>query len=151
MSRENVEIVRFAYEQVYAQRSTDIPGVRERIADDFRFHLRRGFPGRTVYHRDEMTEVWADLEATFTDYSLTPESYEALGDYVVVTLHQSARLRGSSQRIDETICHLWHVVAGKAREGWTFGRKGEALEAAGLRSRATPPPRKAQRGGSAGG
>jgi hypothetical protein len=135
MSQENLEIVRLAYEKGYLNRTADHPEVRGRVADGFRFHARRGFPGRPVYRLDEMTELWADLDATFTDYSLSPESYEALGEeYVLVRLRQSARLRGSNARLDETVYHLWNISGGKAVEAWTYGREAEALESAGLRA-----------------
>ena len=134
MSQANLEIVRLAYEKGYMNRTTDFPELRERVSDDFRFHTRAGWPGRTVYGRDEVTEIWADLDATFIDYSLSPEGYDALGEeYVLVRLRQSTRLRGSSERLDETVFHLWQVSGGKAKEAWTFVREDEALEAAGVK------------------
>ncbi len=132
MSQEYVEIVRFAYEEGLAKRTTDHPDTPERFADDFRFHARRGFPGRPVYRLDQVTELWADLDATFTDYSIYPDGYESIGEYVLVRIRQSARLKGSDKRLDDTLYHLWHVVDGKAKEGWAYGRREEALEAAGL-------------------
>ena len=87
-----------------------------------------------AYRLDEMTALWADIDATFSDHSLVPQSYEAIGSTdVLVTLHQTARLRGSEHRINETIYMLWRLVEGRADETWTFTDKAKALEAAGLR------------------
>src|SRR5689334_2681568 len=98
MSNENVEIVRWVYEKGHAQRTIDIPGREDRVAADYRFHTRPDFPGRSAYRLDQMVELWADLDSTFTDYSLIPQRYEPFGDsHVLVTLRQTARLRGSDQ------------------------------------------------------
>ncbi len=67
-----------------------------------------------------------------SDFSLAADDFEAIGDYVVVTVKQSARLRGSDARIDDTIYHVWHVPNGRPRETWGYGSRDEALEAAGL-------------------
>ncbi len=131
MSRENVEIVRWAYEDGLARRRVDTPGVEERVAPDYRFHPRPGFPGRTVYRIDELTALWADLDTTFIDHSLVPTHYEEIGTHVLVTLQQTARLRGSDHEIHDTLYQLWFLSEGKIQETWTFTEKAEALEAAG--------------------
>ena len=94
MSQENVEIVRLAYREGYERRTVE--NVRELAADDFCFHTRPGWPGRSLYRFDEVLEFWADLDDTFTEYSLVPERFAAVEDYVLVTLRQSARMRGSA-------------------------------------------------------
>ncbi len=132
MSQENVEIVRWALEEGLAQRTVDMPGVEERFEADYRFHTRPEFPGRAAYRLDELTALWADLDTTFTDHSLVPTRYEEIGTYVLVTLQQTARLRGSDQEINLTVYQLWLLSGGKVQETWTFTYKEEALEAAGL-------------------
>ena len=133
MSRENLEIVRWAYEEMFPRRSVDVPGIEDRFAPDYRFNTRPGFPGRIRYPLDELPAIWADLDSTYTDYSLVPQSYEPLGaDFVLVTLRQEARLRGSDQRIDQTIYHLSRLAEGRLQESWTFIDEAEAREAAGL-------------------
>jgi len=129
---ENVEIVRWLHEQGHARRTVKTPGAEDRVASDYRFHPRPDFPGRSTYRLDEMVRFWADLDATFTDYSLIPQSYEPIGPaHVLVTLQQTARLRGSDQMLSELIYMLW-LVEGKAQETWTYADREEALEAAGL-------------------
>lgn len=132
MSEANVDIVRWVYENGHARRTVSVAGAEHRVAPDYRFHPRPGFPGRSAYRLDEMVEFWADFDATFTDYSLIPESYEPVGpDHVLVTLRQTARLEGSEQMLTELIYMLWHLVEGTVHETWTFVDRDEAIEAAG--------------------
>lgn len=127
-----MEIVRWAFEEGLARRTVNIPGAEERFASDYRFHTPPGFLGRTVYRLDELTPLWADLDTTFTDHSLVPMHYEEIGTYVLVTLQQTARLRGSDDEINFTFYQLWLVSEGKIQETRTFTDNAEALEAAGL-------------------
>ena len=127
-----MEIVRRIYEEGFARRSVDVPGIKERVAPDYRFHARPGWPGQAVYRLDEMTALWADLDATFTDHTLVPTRYEDLGSYVLVALHQAARLRDSDHAISQNFLHLWHLSGGKVQETLSFTDRAEALEAAGL-------------------
>ena len=130
MSQENVEIVRFAYEEGHARRTVDVPGLDELVSPDYRFHARPDWPGQSVYRLDEMTALWADLDATFANHSLVPTHYEDMGAYVLVTLQQTARLRGSDKKINDTIYQLWLLREGKVQETWTFTEKADALKAA---------------------
>ncbi len=130
MSRENVEIVRLAYDVAYAERSVE--RVREKFADDFTWHNRGEFPGRHLFRVDEMPQLWADLDDTYSDFSLVPAEFVAEGEYVIVTIRMSARPRASNARVEGTIWHVWHVVDGKPREGWAYGDRREAFEAAGV-------------------
>lgn len=133
MSEENVEIVRWLYEEGHAKRTIDVPGVEDRVASDYRFHARPDFPSRPVYRLDQLPEFWADLDSTFDDYSLIPQSYESVGPaHVLVTLRQTARLRGTDQRISELIYMLWYLTEGAVRETWTATGRTEVLESAGL-------------------
>ncbi|MDQ3729060.1 MAG: nuclear transport factor 2 family protein [Actinomycetota bacterium] len=136
MSQENVEIVRRAYEESYAQRSVE--PTREFASDDFRFHARADFPGQTSYGIDEMTKLWSDMDETYSEYSLKAEEFVDHGDYVLVSLAQSARLRGSETRVESAVYHVWEVREGKVIAAWGFSDRAEALEAVGLREWAQP-------------
>jgi predicted SnoaL-like aldol condensation-catalyzing enzyme len=131
MSQENIELVRAAYREGYQHRTVE--PLRDTVAGDFRFHMRRGWPGRPVYRFDEMTQIWADLDETYSEFRLAPEDYAAVGDYVLVTIRQSARMRGSDSRVESTIWHVWRITDGLVREAWTFDSEKDALEAAGLK------------------
>ncbi len=128
MSQESVELVRAAYREGYARRTVE--PFRDKVADDFRFHMRRGWPGRPVYGFDELTQIWADLDETYSEFRLVPEDFAPIGDFVVVTIRQSARMRESDARIKATIWHVWHVADGRVREAWTFDSEKDALAAA---------------------
>ncbi|MCB0874953.1 MAG: hypothetical protein R2718_13155 [Solirubrobacterales bacterium] len=133
MSEANVEIVRWLYEEGHAKRTVDAPGAEDRVAPDYVFHSRPDFPSRPAYRLDQLPEFWADLDATFDDYSLTPLSYEPIGPaHVLVTMEQAARLRGSDQRLSELVYMLWHLTDGKAKETWTSTVREQVLEVAGL-------------------
>ena len=132
MSLANVDLVRRAYDVAYVERSVE--NVRALASDDWVFHGRPEFPGRQVYRMEEMPEIWADLDETYSEFSLTPEDFTPIGkEHVVVRIKTSARLRGSELRMDATQYHIWHVQAGKLRETWACNTRQEALEAAGLR------------------
>ena len=130
MSQENVEAVRLAYEVAYVERS--IENVRERFDENFVWHSRPDFPGRAEYRADEMSRLWAELDETYTEFSLVTEDFMPVGAYVVATIRTGTRMRGSDARIDTTSYHVWHVPDGKPREAWSYGTREEALEAVGL-------------------
>ena len=131
MSRENVEVVRRAYEEAFANRSTE--GAEDWTSEDFRFHAQAEFPGRASYTRDEMTQLWADIDEAFSEYTLVPDAYADAGDHVLVTLRQSARPHESDARVESMLYHVWEVRNGKAIQAWTYADRAEALEAVGLR------------------
>jgi ketosteroid isomerase-like protein len=126
---ENVEMVRRAYEVGYAARSVEV--LRETFAEDFLFHTRPEFPGGGAYGIDALTELWADLDDTYSEFSLVPVDYTAIGHHVLVTLRQSTRLRGSDARLENTIYHLVRINDGKVAEAWTYVDRERALEAVG--------------------
>jgi hypothetical protein len=132
MSQENLEVVRLAYDVAYSQRSVE--GFRHVAAENYAYHVRAEWPGRALYSLDEMPQLWADINNTFSEFSLVAEDFAVLGDeYVLVTIRQSFRMRGSDRRIESTAFHLWNVRDGKARETWVYGTREEALAAVGLR------------------
>lgn len=63
---------------------------------------------------------------------LVPIAFEDAGDYVIVTVETSARLRGSDRRIEGRIWHVWRMRDGLALEGGSHASREEAAEAAGL-------------------
>ena len=130
MSRENVELVREGYRVIYDGRSVE--GFEGWFAQDFRWHQRPEFPGRRVYRVDELPQLWADLDGTFAEFSVSPEVFEEVGDYVIAAVRTTTRLRGSTTRIEAMIYHVWHVRDGVAHEAWAYADRDQALAAAGL-------------------
>src|SRR4051794_36792704 len=131
MSRENIELVRPAYDVAWPQRSVD--GFKDRFADDFIWRQRPEWPGRSVYGRDDMHELWADLDETYSEYRLVASDYADVREYVVVTVKLSAYLRATNDRIEGTVFHVWRVDDGLVAEACVYSTRLEALEAAGLR------------------
>src|SRR4051794_40889419 len=132
MSAKNVEMVRLAYDIAWPQRSVD--GFQDRFADDFTWRQRPEWPGRSAYGRDEMDALWADLDETFAEYTLTAMDYADAGDYVVVTVRTSACLRAIHDVVEGTVWHVWRVDDGLVAEACVYGTRQEALEAAGMTS-----------------
>jgi ketosteroid isomerase-like protein len=130
MSRANIDLVRLAYDVAWPQRSVD--GFQDRFTDDFTWRQRPEFPGRSVYARDEMHELWADLDETFSEYKLEAVEYADAGEYVVVTVNTSSRLRASNHRIEAALWHVWRVHDGLVAEACTYSSRRDALEAAGM-------------------
>jgi ketosteroid isomerase-like protein len=130
MSQENIEIVRKAYDVAFVQR--DVEGILDRFAADFTWHQRAEWPGRPTYGASEMPQLWDELDGTYSELNMTPVEYVDAGEYVVVRLETSARPRGSDARVEAMIWHVWHMRDGLAQEGWAYGTRREAAEAAGL-------------------
>jgi len=128
MPSENVELAHLAYEVAYVRRSLE--GFEERFTDDFTWHQRAEWPGRAAYPRDELTALWEDLDATYSEFTLEPVEFAEIGDSVLVTVHTSARLRTSDHRIDGTIWHLWRFRDARLTEVRVYSDHQEALNAA---------------------
>jgi ketosteroid isomerase-like protein len=131
MRGDNIDLVRPAYDVAWPQRSVD--GFRDRFADDFTWRQRPEWPGRSVYGRDDMPELWADLDETFSDYKLVAVDYAEAGDHVIVTVNLSAYIRASHDRIEGTVWHVWRLHDGLVAEVCVYSTRREAVEAAGIR------------------
>jgi ketosteroid isomerase-like protein len=130
MSQTNVDLVRLAYDVAYDQRSLE--GLDDRFSADFIWYQRPEWPGRFAYGRDEIPQLWADLDETYSEFLLVPVEFADAGEYVVVTVNTSARLRASDVRLEATIWHVWRMVDGVAVEARAYSDQQEAREAAGL-------------------
>jgi ketosteroid isomerase-like protein len=129
MSHEQIEVARLAYDVAFVQRS--VAGVRELVAEDFTWRQRAEWPGRSDYTIEEIPQLWADLDDTYTEYNLLPVEFVDVGEYVVVTVETTARLRASDRRIARRLWHVWHIRNGLVLEGRTYGSRAEAMEAVG--------------------
>src|SRR3954452_875567 len=87
-SSENVELAHIAYDVAYVRRR--IEGDEDRFTDDFTWHQRAEWPGRSVYPRDELTTLWEDLDGTYSEFTLEPVEFEEIRDCVVAV--RDARL-----------------------------------------------------------
>jgi ketosteroid isomerase-like protein len=131
MSRENVELVRFAFEE-FAQ-----GGVERMLAffpEDGVMYPYPEWVEASEYRGEDgmraITSVWTD---NFDDYAIAPEEIRDLGDCVLVLGEQTGRIKGSGVPIRQPIgMVLSDFRDGKIGEGRFFLTWKQALEAAGL-------------------
>src|SRR3954451_2685734 len=111
MSQENVEAVRRAYDVAFAERNVE--KVLDEVDENFVWHQRPEWPGRSLYRIEDLPQLWADIDDTYADFRLVPEHFAPLGEYVLVHVRTSARMRATDARVEGTLCHVWHVRDGK--------------------------------------
>ncbi len=131
MSRENVEVVRKAWE-AFVRRDNEaaLALYDPEIEIDLRDEARAG---TSVYYGLEGVQAWfRDLLSVFEDMTSEVEEWIDGGDQVVAMVRSYGRGRQSGVPVDMLEAHLWTVRDGKLRRLRTFATKEEALEAAGL-------------------
>jgi ketosteroid isomerase-like protein len=127
MSRENVEVVRQAWE-AFARRDNEAAFAL--YDDEVEIHspvdgrVYRGLGGVRDYNRDWLS-VW-------DDFSVDVEEWVDAGDHVVAIVQWSGRGKHSGVPAELTAAHLWTLRNGKLWRLRVFPTKTEALEAAGL-------------------
>jgi ketosteroid isomerase-like protein len=104
--------------------------MREAFADDFTWHQRAEWPGRPVYRIDELPDLWAELDETYSEFVLEPVEFAEVGNCVLVKVHTSAPLHASNERIDGVIWHVWQIVDGRVQNVHVYTERSDALEAA---------------------
>ena len=131
MSRENVELVRKAFE---AYNRGDIEGAMSYFASDCRYTAAGTIPDRTgVFHGpDGYAEFIGWLRSEFDDARAEVDELVDGGDTVVVGATLRGRGRQSGVETEFNFWQAWTVEDGKFVQGQGFTNRGEALEAAGL-------------------
>lgn len=131
MSRENVEIVRRAYE---AFNRGDPEGLVADLARDFDYVTTGTIPGAGGVYRGP--EGFRQFMQWFSDAFDNPrvELHELIeaDDQVLAALTLRGDGKQSGVAASWDVWHLWTVRDGKVVRGQGFTRRGEALEAAGL-------------------
>jgi ketosteroid isomerase-like protein len=131
MSEENVETVRRTFEAFsdggidaaleYCDPEIEWWAPPEWLED----RLYRGHEGVR-----ELTAFWTQQ---FDELQLEPERFIDLGgDHVLALIHQSGRIRGSSDRIEQPFGYLADIGNGKLTQVHAYFSWEAALEAAGL-------------------
>jgi ketosteroid isomerase-like protein len=132
MSRENVELVRRAYDTFNRR---DLEAFLELMDTDVEFiPFERALEGGGAYQgHSGVRRWWEDSFAVVPDLQVEPHEVRDLGDWTVT----QGRLRGqgaeSGARFDRV---LWHVAQWRNRKQvwWSaFATEAEALEVVGLR------------------
>jgi ketosteroid isomerase-like protein len=131
MSRQNVEIVRRAYE-AYEQR--DAATLESLTEPDLVWELQSELPdAATLRGPDEVLAWLTGWDAEFVDSRIDPEQFVDLGDRVLVVSRVSGRGRISEAEVEVRTTHLFTLRNGRIADVRAFFDHGAALEAAGVR------------------
>jgi ketosteroid isomerase-like protein len=100
VSRENVEIVRRAFE-AFEQRGFEAAG--EFFHEDFQMRQLPGFPGGTSFHGwREAVQNLTDWIGSFETFTGVPQKFIAAGeDRVVVVYYERARPREAAVEVEQ--------------------------------------------------
>ena len=128
MSQENVESIRRGLE---AWRSGDTETL-ERLKDEFLapdFEIEPLYFDGTYRGREQLWQLWSDLDEFWDEYGLEIEDLVDLGEHVLAV----RRGRGSGVPVDQRMWILWRFSGKRAVHAKSFASKAEALEADGVR------------------
>lgn len=126
MSQANIEVVRRLFDSYvrgdYAEAATC-------LAVDVVYEVGQELPARG---REAVRVMWERWDDTWDELETVPEEFIDAGDQVLVTVHYSARGRGSGIKFAERLFDVYTFCDGKCVRKREFRRRSEALEAAGL-------------------
>jgi ketosteroid isomerase-like protein len=132
MSKENVEIVRRAYE-AFSQAGLD--GLLEHFHPDAEYDITAAigpFAGM-YYGRAAIRNFLADYFATWEYVTMVPEDFIDAGeDHVVVLLRMRMRRKGSGVEVEAQTNNVWTLRDGKAVRMAVYNNRAAALQAAGV-------------------
>jgi ketosteroid isomerase-like protein len=130
MSRENVELVRRAFE---AFRANDFEAWIATISPEIKvFPNPREPDARSRYEGVEgVLEYLRNWFAGWDEYVVEPTRFIDAGEYVVVAAREVGTAH-SAIRVDEEFSHVFRLRDGQTVEWRIFGPLQEALEAVGL-------------------
>lgn len=129
MSRENVELVRWAYEafnrrDVAALRAASLPGLELLTTVE-------------AYRGPEGVAAWIrEADEVFDELAIRVEETIDLGDRVVAVVHERGLGKDSGLEIDQHFTHVWTLQGGRVLKLEAFTDRAAALSAAGLCGRA---------------
>jgi ketosteroid isomerase-like protein len=133
MSRENVEVVREAFE---AFQGRDLEKTAQLVDPEVEFHGTVGGlqEGQIAHGQSQIDQVFEeeDLEA-WEERRLEAEEFIDAGDDVVVLLHEYRRGRGSGIELETETAVVVAVSGGRVVRIQGYMDRHAALEAAGLR------------------
>ena len=129
MSRDNVELVRAVYEPL---NRGDWEEVFRDTHAEFEITTQRGPTAGTYRGQEAVKRQVQELFGAFETWSVEPEEFFEVGDYVVAFVKTRSRPVGSRVDMEVRNGHLWTVQDGTIRSLKTFAVRDEALEAAGL-------------------
>jgi ketosteroid isomerase-like protein len=132
MSRENVEIVRRAYE---AFNRAGLDAHLEHFHPDSEYDITAAIgPYAGMYYgRTAIRNFLADYFESWEYVRMEPEDFIEVGkDHVVVPLRMHMRGKGSGVEVDAQTTNVWTVRGGKAVRIAVYNDRAEALKAVSL-------------------
>ena len=131
MSRENVELVRAAFEAV-AQ--GDLERVFASLDPDIEWDVsRRQLEPATFRGHAGVLEFLRLLSETWSEQRFEVEEYVDAGDEVVVVIRFVSTARGSGVTVPARAVYVWQLRNGLAVRATMYQTKADALAAVGLR------------------
>jgi len=128
VSQENVERVERLYEHLD---NGEIDAGLAVLDPDVQWWTRRDNPDTALVRgRDGWRAHWTQITDVLEEFRQEPTEVIDAGEYVIVCVHQSARMRGAVIEQDEV--HVARLRDGYVIEFREFHEKGEALKAVGL-------------------
>jgi uncharacterized protein len=129
MSQESVEIVRGGFD---AFQEGDLAQMLDLMADDLVTY--RADPDGATYHGKEgFLRATAEWTEDFSEWSVIPEEFIDAGDRVLVRVRQTARGQASGIPVEGEFWFVIEMRGTRVAKLSFYLRRGEALEAAGLR------------------
>lgn len=131
MSRENVEVVRDAYEQfaTTGQLHADI-ATPDFVWDMSNFH---GWPEQQFYDGVEGAQTFlGEWRTAWDEWELEVDAFHDAGDKVVALVRQRGRSKTAGTLVEMYFAQVWTVRAGKEARMEMYSDPGEALKAVGL-------------------
>jgi ketosteroid isomerase-like protein len=133
MSKENVEMIRHAFE---AYERGDLDAAVADFAPECEYIAAGTVPGRTGTYRgpEGYREFMAWLVEEFSDTHAQADALLDAGDSVVIGATLSGRGRRSGIPATFRFWQVWRFANGKIVHGQGFAQEAQALEAAGLKN-----------------
>lgn len=126
MSRANVEVIRRLFD---SYRRGDYAEAAACLAAHVVYEVGQELPARG---REEVRAMWERWDGTWDELETVPEEFIDAGKQVLVTVHYSARGRGSGIKYEERLFDVYTFSDGQCVRKQEFRERSEALEAAGL-------------------
>jgi ketosteroid isomerase-like protein len=131
MSRDNVELVRDAYEQF----ATTGHLAAETATPDFAWDMSNfhGWPEQEVYEGVDGAEAFLrDWTAAWDDWELEVEALRDAGDRVVALVRQRGRSKAAGMLVDMSFAQVWTLRDGMHARMEMYSEPNEALQAVSL-------------------
>jgi uncharacterized protein len=130
MSQREIDLIRAGFDAVNRGDTEAVLALLD-PAIEWEPDQRTPFAG-THRGREAVRELMQNLLAPFDQMRMEPEQFFEIDDKVVVFVRQVAKPKGSEMEMVARIGYLWTIRDGKAIRCQVFGRREEALEAAGI-------------------